>query len=56
VQALDRDWKAFDGNNNDALEVSELYRAVKSIVVKETGGNQTPWLVRKDLLGDFSIF
>jgi hypothetical protein len=38
------------------IETSELYYALKSLVVRETGGEQTPWLVRQDLLGDFALF
>jgi hypothetical protein len=29
---------------------------VKSRVVAETRGEQTPWLVRHDLIGDFTLF
>ena len=44
------------GNGNGVIEVSELYRALRSIVVQETQANQTPWLARQDLIGDFAIF
>jgi uncharacterized caspase-like protein len=56
VRALSKEWQANDTNKNGALEISELYRAVKSIVVGQTGGEQTPWLVRQDMVGDFAIF
>ena len=38
------------------IEVSELYRALRSIVARETQGQQTPWLARQDLIGDFAVF
>ena len=55
VRSLTNDRTLTDSNANGALEVSELYRAVKSFVVKETSGEQTPWLVRHDLIGDFAL-
>jgi hypothetical protein len=38
------------------LALSELYRGVKSIVVHESGGKQTPWLTRNEMFGDFGVF
>ena len=55
-QALQADWKATDIDGNGAIEVSELYRALKSTVARETQGEQTPWLARQDLIGDFALF
>jgi hypothetical protein len=46
----------FDSNRNGVLEVSEVYRSVKEIVTRVTGGQQTPWLVRRNLSGDFPLF
>ena len=56
VQALQADWKATDLDGNGAIEVSELYRSLKSTVARETHGEQTPWLARQDLIGDFALF
>lgn len=56
AKALSEDWEKADANGNRALEVSELYRAVKGLVSEETKGKQTPWLVRQDLVGDFAVF
>lgn len=56
VKALSGDWRKADTNGNGVLEVSEIYRAVKSTVVGATKGSQTPWLVRQDLIGDFALF
>jgi len=56
TRVLTADRAASDTNGNGALEISELYGAVKSLVVRETGGRQTPWLARQDLAGDFALF
>ncbi len=40
----------------DALDVSGLYRGLREVLAKETNGQQTPWLARQDLIGDFSLF
>jgi hypothetical protein len=56
VEALQRNWRGSDLNGNGVIEVSELYRSLRSIVAGETKGNQTPWLARQDLIGDFSLF
>jgi uncharacterized caspase-like protein len=56
VEVLQRNWRSADLNGNGVIEVSELYRALRSIVVQETQANQTPWLARQDLIGDFAIF
>jgi hypothetical protein len=41
---------------NGAIEVGELYRALRSIVAGATQGNQPAWLARQDRIGDFTIF
>jgi len=38
------------------IELSELYRALRQVVARETGGQQNTWLVRQDLIGDFALF
>ena len=56
VEAIQRNRQSYDLDHNGVIETSELYYALKSLVVRETGGEQTPWLVRQDLLGDFAVF
>jgi Caspase domain len=56
VEAIQRNRQSYDLDHNGVIETSELYYALKSLVVRETGGEQTPWLVRQDLLGDFALF
>jgi peptidoglycan hydrolase-like protein with peptidoglycan-binding domain len=46
----------FDTNRNGAIEISELYAGVKLRVVGQTGGRQTPWLSRNEMVGDFALF
>jgi uncharacterized protein len=45
-----------DLNRNGVIEASELYAAVKRAVVEKTGGQQTPWFARNDMVGDFPPF
>ena len=47
---------AFDLDGNGAISVAELYRGLKSEVVRDTAGRQTPWLSRNLMVGDFDIF
>jgi hypothetical protein len=47
---------AFDIDGNGAISVAELYRGLKSEVVRDTAGRQTPWLSRNLMVGDFDIF
>jgi hypothetical protein len=56
IQALTGDRAKVDANGDGALEISELYGAVKASVATQTDGKQTPWIVRQDLLGDFPVF
>jgi len=56
VRVLQTKRSDYDVDHDGAIEVSELYRALKTIVSRETKGQQTPWLVRQDLIGDFSVF
>ncbi len=39
-----------------AIDISQLYRKVHEIVARESNGQQTPWLARQDLIGDFALF
>ena len=56
VTALKTRRKDYDLDQDGALEISELYRALRTIVTRETKEGQSPWLVREDLLGDFVVF
>lgn len=46
----------YDRDRDGAIGISELYRALREIVSRETNGEQTPWLARQDLIGDFALF
>lgn len=46
----------YDLNGNGRIEASELYRGVKSIVVRESEGQQTPWIVNSRLVGEYALF
>jgi uncharacterized caspase-like protein len=50
------DRAAADRNANGRIEVSELYRYVKDNVSALRKGEQTPWLSRNQMVGDFALF
>ncbi|MGA0541384.1 caspase family protein [Neotabrizicola sp. VNH66] len=54
VRALDRAETDLDGNG--ALELTELYAAVKRDVVLATAGRQTPWIARSGFVGEVPLF
>ncbi|MBS0242785.1 MAG: caspase family protein [Proteobacteria bacterium] len=56
VETLSAKRSSYDLDHDGAIELSELYRGLRQILARETGGEQTPWLVRQDLLGDFVVF
>jgi hypothetical protein len=56
VEALVSKRKAADADGNGRIEVSELYRYVKDRVVGLRKGEQTPWLARNQMIGDFALF
>lgn len=45
-----------DTNGNGAIELAEIYGAVKRDVVLATKGRQTPWLARNDMVGEVPLF
>jgi len=47
IQGLDKQRNQVDSNENNIVELSELYRFVKQKVVNHTKGEQTPWLFNK---------
>jgi uncharacterized caspase-like protein len=56
VRAITEDRKATDTNNNGAIELAELYDAVKRQVVTKTRGKQPPWIARNLMLGETPLF
>ena len=56
VEVLRTKRAEYDTDGDGAIEISELYRGLRTILSRETAGRQTPWLVRQDLLGDFVVF
>jgi hypothetical protein len=44
-----------DHNGNGAIEASELVDEVSTRVARASNGKQTPWVVRRELFGDFSV-
>jgi hypothetical protein len=53
---LTTDRAASDLDGNGAISISELYRGLKSSVVRASAGRQTPWLSRNRIVGDFDLF
>ncbi|MFZ4808886.1 MAG: caspase family protein [Hyphomicrobiaceae bacterium] len=51
-----KDRARFDTDQSGTIEISELYAGVKRLVLELTGGQQTPWLARSDMIGDFTLF
>jgi Caspase domain len=45
-----------DANKSGTLELSELYGAIKRHVVEATGGSQTPWIARNNMVGEIPLF
>lgn len=45
-----------DTDHDGVLAISELYRSLRQAVDSTSRGQQTPWLVRKNLVGDAPLF
>ncbi|WP_439617738.1 caspase family protein [Shinella sp.] len=45
-----------DVDANGVIDLGEFYSAVKSRVLRDTQGRQSPWLARNLLVGDMSLF
>ncbi|WP_186398822.1 peptidoglycan-binding protein [Stappia sp. P2PMeth1] len=46
----------YDIDQSGSLEASEFYRGVKEAVVEASSGEQTPWMVRSRMVGDYALF
>jgi WD40 repeat protein len=55
VQALSNRSDVADTNDNGYVEMMEIVDYVQATVDKATHGEQTPWLSRQELFGDFPI-
>jgi hypothetical protein len=56
VDLVNRRRDLIDLNKNGAIELSELYGALKQRVVDLTNGRQTPWISRNDMIGEIPLF
>ena len=54
--ALANGGQSTDTNRNGILEASEIYAAVKTYVTTKSRGQQTPWIARNKMIGDFAWF
>ena len=48
--------KEHDTDGDGVISISELYRALKAKVIVGSNGQQTPWLSRNKMVGDFGVF
>lgn len=56
LRAITSGRTATDTNGNGAIELAELYGAVKREVLQVTGGRQTPWIARNQMVGEVPLF
>lgn len=56
TRVLGKDHTVYDLNGNGTIEATELYRGIKSEVMKASHGQQTPWLAMNSMVGDFALF
>ena len=56
IRAITADRKSTDSNRNGAIELAELYGAVKREVMIATKGEQTPWIARNLMVGEIPLF
>lgn len=56
AEVLGPDRGRYDRNRNGRIEASELYRGVKALVVEQSEGQQTPWIINSRLVGDYALF
>jgi uncharacterized caspase-like protein len=56
VKAIGAGREVTDVNGNGAIELAELYGAIKREVVNETGHKQSPWIARNNMIGETPLF
>lgn len=56
LRAITSGRAATDTNGNGAIELAELYGAVKREVLQVTGSRQTPWIARNQMVGEVPLF
>jgi hypothetical protein len=56
VSAISVERRNYDTDRSGLIDLAELYIGVKTRVVAETHGDQTPWLARNGLVGEISLF
>jgi hypothetical protein len=56
IDALTKSRARTDLNGNGVIELSELYGAIKGVVVQQSNGKQTPWISRNRMVGPVPLF
>ena len=56
VEALGKGHATADADANGVIDLGEFYTAVKTRVLRDTEGRQSPWLARNLLVGDMALF
>jgi Caspase domain len=56
VKAIAESRRETDVNSNGAIELAELYGALKRQVLETTNGQQTPWIARDQMVGEIPLF
>jgi hypothetical protein len=56
IRAITTNRRSTDSNSNGAIELAELYGAVKREVMIATKGEQTPWIARNLMVGEIPLF
>ena len=56
VEVLTKNRALYDTDHSGLIDLSELYRGVKQIVMQKSQNEQTPWLARSGIVGDLSLF
>ena len=56
IRAITANRQSTDSNGNGAIELAELYGAVKREVMIATKGEQTPWIARNLMVGEIPLF
>jgi hypothetical protein len=56
VEVLTKNRALYDTDHSGLVDLSELYRGVKQIVMEKSQNEQAPWLARNGIVGDLSVF